>query len=119
MHAPDGRSSLAARTPRRRLSGLSWLPWRASAERYADNGSAALPILSNGWQKCDLCLGRAPLWQWAMEVKMLRFLGDNESRTTTYLMHLLSPYPSHRSALTDCPKLASLPALAERKAIQY
>jgi hypothetical protein len=32
------------------------------------------------------------------------------------IMHILSPYPEHRSALTDCSKLVAS-ALAEQKAI--
>lgn len=56
-------------------------------------------------QKCDLCLGTAPDWDWAVEVKLLRFLGDNGQPNDNMLMHILSPYPEHRSALTDCTKL--------------
>jgi hypothetical protein len=57
-------------------------------------------------QKCDLCLGSSPDWSWAIEVKMLRLLGDNGKDNDNMLMHILSPYPQHRSALTDCRKLA-------------
>lgn len=42
---------------------------------------------------------------WVMEVKMLRMMGDNGKPNDNILMHILSPYPSHRSALTDCGKL--------------
>jgi hypothetical protein len=38
---------------------------------------------------------------------MLRFLGDNGKLNDNILMHILSPYPAHRSALTDCMKLVS------------
>lgn len=37
---------------------------------------------------------------------MLRLFGDNAKLNDNMLMHLLSPYPAHRSALTDCEKLA-------------
>jgi len=40
-------------------------------------------------------------------VKMLRLMGDNSKPNDNMLMHILSPYPSHRSALTDCQKLAA------------
>src|SRR6266550_9531538 len=56
-------------------------------------------------QKCDLCVGLAPDWDWAVKIKMLRVLGDNGKANDNILMHLLSPYPAHRSALTDCEKL--------------
>lgn len=42
---------------------------------------------------------------WAIEVKMLRLMGDNGKPNDNMLMHILSPYPQHRSALTDCSKL--------------
>jgi hypothetical protein len=38
---------------------------------------------------------------------MLRLMGDNGKPNDDMLMHILSPYPSHRSALTDCQKLAA------------
>jgi hypothetical protein len=34
-------------------------------------------------------------------------MGDNGKPNDNMLMHILSPYPSHRSALTDCQKLAA------------
>jgi hypothetical protein len=36
---------------------------------------------------------------------MLRFMGDNGKPNDNMLMRILSPYPKHRSALTDCQKL--------------
>jgi hypothetical protein len=57
-------------------------------------------------QRCDWCLGSALSWDWAIEVKMLRLFGDNGKLNDNMLMHVLSPYPAHRSALTDCEKLA-------------
>jgi hypothetical protein len=36
-------------------------------------------------QKCDLCVGSAPDWDWAMEIKMLRILGDNGKGQRQYL----------------------------------
>lgn len=42
----------------------------------------------------------------AIEVKMLRMMGDNGKPNDNMLMHILSPYPQHRSALSDCSKLS-------------
>ncbi len=67
-------------------------------------------------QKCDLCIGAGGTWDWAVEVKMLRVLGDNGKANDNILMHILSPYPSHRSAVTDCLKLVHS-KLGQRKAI--
>ena len=47
---------------------------------------------------------------------MLRLMGDNGKPNDNILMHILSPYPAHRSALTDCAKLLNS-GLAGRKAI--
>lgn len=53
--------------------------------------------------RCDVVLdGPDP---WAVEIKMLRLMGDNGKPNDSILMHILSPYPAHRSALTDCVKL--------------
>jgi hypothetical protein len=56
-------------------------------------------------QKCDLLIAPSDSGSWAVEVKMLRFMGDNGKPNDNMLMHILSPYPNHRSALTDCQKL--------------
>ncbi len=56
-------------------------------------------------QKCDACFGSGPTWDWAVEIKLVRFAGDNDKPNDNMLMHLLSPYPEHRSALTDLEKL--------------
>ena len=53
---------------------------------------------------------------WAIELKMLRLMGDNGKLNDNMLMHILSPYPAHRSALTDVPKLIAS-GFDERKAI--
>jgi hypothetical protein len=56
-------------------------------------------------QKCDIVISSGEGRSWAIEVKMLRFMGDNGKPNDNMLMHILSPYPKHRSALTDCQKL--------------
>jgi hypothetical protein len=55
-------------------------------------------------QRCDVVIGEPA--SWAVEVKLLRMLGDNGKLNDNMLMHVLSPYPAHRSALTDVAKLA-------------
>ena len=67
-------------------------------------------------QKCALCLGREPFWDWAVEIKLIRFLGDNGRLNDNMVKHLLSPYPKHNITLTDCEKLRDSGSL-ERKAI--
>ena len=84
-------------------------------ERYTAH-KRGVPYADGTRQACDLCLGRPPGWEWAIEVKMIRMMGDNAKPNDNLPTHILSPYPQHRSALTDCAKLAGS-ALGERKAI--
>ena len=56
-------------------------------------------------QRCDLLIAPSGGRSWAVEVKMLRLMGDNGKLNDNMLMHILSPYTKHRSALTDCQKL--------------
>ncbi len=62
-----------------------------------------VPYPGGGRQRCDVVIGNPP--EWALEIKLLRLLGDNGKPNDNMLMHLLSPYPAHRSALTDAAKL--------------
>jgi len=55
-------------------------------------------------QRCDLFIPDGSE-QWFIEVKMMRLMGDNGKKNDNILMHILSPYPKDRSALTDCDKL--------------
>jgi hypothetical protein len=70
-------------------------------------------------QACDLCLGIAPSWSWAIEVKMLRLMGDNGKPNDNILMHIPSPYKDHRSALTDCDKLRTSALGGQRAVMIY
>jgi hypothetical protein len=60
-------------------------------------------------QACDLCLGSAPEFEWAIEFKPLRMLGDNGDFPTGRddVSKILSPFAKQRSALTDCTKLVN------------
>jgi hypothetical protein len=78
--------------------------------------SLGVPYADGSRQSCDLCLGTHPAWEWAIEVKMLRIMGDNGKPNDNILMHILSPYPAHRSALTDCTKLLAS-GLGRRRAV--
>ena len=87
----------------------------ANHHDYA-NYRTGVPYPGAPRQKCDICLGLDPDWNWVIEAKLLRFLGDNGQLNDNMLMHILSPYPAHRSALTDCIKLRDS-SFAGRKAI--
>jgi hypothetical protein len=84
-------------------------------ERYAAH-KRGVPYVDGTRQACDLCLGRPPGWGWAIEVKMLRLMGDNAKPNDNLPTHIRSPYAVHRSAVTDCTKLAQS-GLGEHKAI--
>ncbi len=65
-----------------------------------------VPYPSMKRQKCDLLVGLDGE-DWYVEIKMMRLMGDNGKPNDNILTHLLSPYPEHRSALTDCRKLVA------------
>ncbi|HUK87395.1 MAG TPA: hypothetical protein VLT85_06995, partial [Terriglobales bacterium] len=89
---------------------------QAEPSRYRERYRLGVKYPSIPRQKCDLCLGSTPNWEWAIEVKLFRMLGDNGKSNDNMLMHILSPYPKHRSALTDCTKLLKS-GLSGRKAV--
>ena len=89
---------------------------RMYPERYVGQYATGVAYPESARRKCDLCLGQPPGWEWAIEVKMIRFLGDNGKVNDNILMHVLSPYAEHRSALTDCDKLIQF-SLKGKKAI--
>lgn len=68
--------------------------------RYGSGLHVGVPY-PTGRQRCDLCIGSPSSWEWAVEIKMLRLMGDNGKPNDNMLMHILSPYPNDRSALTD------------------
>src|SRR5262245_41512242 len=55
-------------------------------------------------QRCDARVVTAE-GDLIVEGKLLRLKSDNGKPNDNMLMHILSPYPQHRSALTDCNKL--------------
>ena len=83
---------------------------------YNGRVSLEVPYPNSSRAKCDVCLGLSPDWQWVIEIKMLRLMGDNGKPNDNMLMHILSPYPGHRSAVTDCEKLLTS-GLRGRKAV--
>lgn len=76
-----------------------------------------VPYPSGSRQKCDWVIGDPPFW--AIEVKMLRLMGDNGKPNDNMLMHILSPYPLHRSALTDVSKLQESGFACRRAVLIY
>ena len=66
------------------------------------------PYPDTSRNKCGLCIGVGPDWDWAVEIKMLRLMGDNGKPNNNIPMHILSPYPEQLSALTDCTKVTSV-----------
>ena len=78
-----------------------------------------VPYADGTRQACDVCLGSPVSWEWAIKVKMLRVMGDNGKLNDNMLMHILSPYPAHRSALTDCTKLTASQLGAHKAILIY
>lgn len=67
--------------------------------------SLGVPYPSSPRQRRDWVTGEPPAL--AIEVKMLRLMGNNGKPNDNMLMHILSPYAAHRSALTDTEKLVN------------
>jgi hypothetical protein len=88
---------------------------KIAPQRYGSY-QLGVPYADGTRQTCDMCLGEPEPWEWAIEIKMLRLMGDNGKLNDNLLMHILSPYPAHRSAVTDCAKLIRA-ALGVKKAI--
>ncbi len=120
MESVDARRPIAsnARTGAPYSPGIGPHTERATVELVSEEMGRMGTIQVEGFQlevpypgtprnKCDLCIGVGPDWDWAVEIKMLRLMGDNGKPNDNILMHILSPYPEHRSALTDCTKLIS------------
>jgi hypothetical protein len=81
---------------------LSWLV-ETKASMYASH-QLGVPYPNGRRQRCDLRLGDGQD-ALTVELKLLRLMGDNGKPNDNMLMHILSPYAAHRSALTDCEKL--------------
>jgi hypothetical protein len=77
---------------------------RAHPESYL-SVATSVPYPNAPRQRCDLKLTTATATMY-VEGKLLRLKGDNGKPNDNMLMHILSPYPQHRSALTDCVKLS-------------
>lgn len=78
----------------------------ANPQRYASY-QLEVPYGDGVRQTCDICLGGPAPWRWAIEVKMLRLLGDNGRPNDNMVTHILSPSPADNSALTDWAKLVA------------
>lgn len=87
-------------------------------ERYRDAFAENVPYPDVPRQRCDLVLGAEEPYDWVIEVKMLRMLGDNGKPNDNMVSHILSPYPQTRSAVTDLEKLAAT-SLGESKAVLW
>ena len=85
---------------------------RATDPSWLIDAAFSIPYPASPRQKCDLRLS-TPAGDLFVEGKLLRLKGDNGKPNDNMLMHIVSPYPQHRSALTDCTKLArsELPGL--------
>ena len=90
-----------------------------SAARHPDLAACApaVPYGAGSRQECDGCLREPAIWKCAIEVKTLRMLGDKGKPNDNMHISLLSPCPAHRSALSDCQKLANV-SISRRRGVQ-
>ena len=74
-----------------------------------------VPYPDKSLRKCDLSITHNGNSLFT-ECKIFRMLGDNGKQDNNRLKYILSPYPKHYSALTDCEKLRQS-GFAGRKAV--
>jgi hypothetical protein len=65
--------------------------------------ASEVPYPTSPRTKCDVCVSEPDAW--AVEIKMLRMMGDNGKPNDNMLMHILSPYPQQEWA--PCPDRGS------------
>src|SRR5262245_58548812 len=111
--ADSRRPVSVSRTGRTYLPGIG--PHSESATmRLAFNASSIerratppvafeVPYPTQPKNHCDVVIHEPA--EWAVEIKLLRLMGDNGKLNDNMLTHILSPYPANRSAVTDCAKL--------------
>jgi hypothetical protein len=113
-----GLTALNARTGQPYVAGFGPFPETQAVTLMADELRAMDPVAYSGLalgvpypgrgrQTCDLCVREGEAWRLAVEVKLLRMMGDNGKPNANMLMHILSPYAKDRNAYTDCVKLAN------------
>lgn len=81
----------------------------AVPSKYAGRIAVGVPYPDAPERKCDLCIGTQPDWEWAVQVKMLRYVGEDGQLSDSILRH-------HRSAVRECLELANS-SLGENKAL--
>jgi hypothetical protein len=78
---------------------------RTAEPYWLADATFGIPYRSAPRQKRDLRVV-TPDGEPFLESKLPRLMGDNGKPNDNMLMHILSPYPQHQSALADCAKLA-------------
>lgn len=90
-----------------------------SPASYRGAFSLQVPYPMTPRSKLDIAFGAGGHWSLCVEVKMLRLMGDNGLVNDNMLMHILSPYPAHRSAVTDTEKLLESSFTGEKALVIY
>ncbi len=81
----------------------------ATPATYGGSLAPDVPYPDAPNRTCSLCIGNAPNWTLAAEVRMLRYVSEDGSLAGNILAH-------HRAAVASCVRLAASP-LGESKAI--
>ena len=106
---------------------------REVVQEWSKERTAELPGFSKDWLEirypnhrgnCDLCLNGMgytsgfgePPFEWAIEMKYVRFIGDNGKNNDYGVTKVASPYRKDRSSVLDAERLLGFD-LARRKAI--
>ena len=84
----------------------------AAHSTYAGSISLDVPYPDAPDQTCSLCIGAAPAWALAAEVRMLRYVSEDGRLNDNILAH-------HRAAVAGCVRLAASPLGASKAVIIY
>ena len=79
---------------------------------FAGSISLDVPYPDAPDQTCSLCIGAAPEWAFAAEVRMLRYVSEDGRLNDNILAH-------HRAAVASCVRLAASPLGASKAVIIY
>ena len=84
----------------------------AAPSTYGGPIALDVPYPDSPDRTCSLCIGAAPNWTLAAEVRRLRYVGEDGRLTGNILAH-------HRAAVASCIRLAASPLGASKAVIIY
>ena len=109
---------------------------REVIQAWASDSPSDLPSFSSDWLEvkypgrrgnCDLCISGPeyepalgdPPFEWAIEMKYVRFIGDNGKNNDYGVTKVASPYRKDRSSVLDAERLITFTPALKKAIIMY